>query len=93
MNSLFQFPFPCFLLFVHINYGSFLGSELECLGFHSWVHKRDIESHKERESSDFPAGCALRGPLPSPHPLRSGWHADTAWPEEGNSDDVTKDRG
>lgn len=61
MNLLFKFPLLSII--VRINCGSFLGSEFQCLGIHSWVHKRDIESHKERESSDFPAGCALHGPL------------------------------
>lgn len=74
-------------------HGLFFGSELKCLGVHSWVHKRDIESHKERAGSDFPAGSALCGPLSPPLPQHIGWQRNTAWPEDGNSDDVIENHG
>lgn len=73
--------------------GLFFGSELKCLGVRSWVHKRDIASHKERAGSDFPAGSALCGPLSPPLPQHIGWQRNTAWPEDGNSDDVMENRG
>lgn len=74
-------------------HGLFFGSELKCLGVRSWVHKRDIESHKERAGSDFPAGSALCGPLSPPLPQHIGWQRNTAWPEDGNSDDVMENHG
>lgn len=74
-------------------HGLFFGSELKCLGVRSWVHKRDIESHKERAGSDFPPGSALCGPLSPPLPQHIGWQRNTAWPEDGNSDDVMENHG
>lgn len=52
-----------------------------------------ILNHTKRKSSEFPAGFALCGPSPSPHPPHIGWHRNTSWPEDGNSDDVTEDHG
>lgn len=73
-------------------HGSFLGSELKCLGMHSWVHKRDIESHKERERAlisplGLPSVALRRHPTPS----HIGWHRNASWPEEATSDDVTRE--
>lgn len=89
MKSLFKFLSPSVLLIVCTNCmcvttrlvlaqairvcGSFLGSELKCLGIHSWVHKRDIESHKERERAlTSPLGVPSVAPRRHPIPLTLG---------------------
>lgn len=73
----FKHTLPDRLVLVKALRGSdlFLGSELKCLGIHSWVHKHDIESHKEGEKApSFPFRVCPLWPLPAtPPPAHKAW--------------------